>query len=69
MVADEELKKLETQVGTLLGVLTRLKQENQVLRANHTNLTQEHARLAEKNRLARARIESIIGRLKSLERR
>lgn len=67
-VNDEALKQLEQRVDELVGFCRRLKKENGGLRSGHQDLTQEHARLVEKTQVARARIESMIGRLKTLER-
>lgn len=67
MVLDEDIKRLEERLGTLVNALQRLKEENYSLRSQQRDLTRENARLAEKTRLARSRIESIIGRLKTME--
>jgi cell division protein ZapB len=69
IVLDEEMQKLEERVSSLVGVCRRLKEENHALRAEHRTLTKENAQLAEKTRLARTRIEAIIGKLKALEGR
>ena len=57
---NETLKKLEGRVDDLIGTCRQLKKDNQAVKA-------EHARLIEKTQVARARIESMIGRLKALE--
>jgi len=64
---DEEIKKLEEQVASLLSLCQRLREENRALRADEKRLLSQNAMLAEKNRLARTRIEHIIGKLKALE--
>lgn len=58
---NENLKKLESRVDDLIGTCRRLKKDNHVIK-------DEHARLIEKTQIARTRIESMIGRLKALER-
>jgi len=58
---NENLKKLETRVDDLIGTCRQLKKDNHVIK-------DEHARLIEKTQIARTRIESMIGRLKALER-
>jgi cell division protein ZapB len=58
---NENLKKLETRVDDLIGTCRRLKKDNLVIK-------DEHAKLIEKTQIARTRIESMIGRLKALER-
>ena len=65
---NENLKKLEQRIEQLIVVCQRLKKENRTLKSGQRDLTQEHARLVEKTQIARTRIESMIGRLKSLER-
>jgi cell division protein ZapB len=57
---NETLKKLENRVDDLIGTCRQLKKDNQAVK-------DEHARLIEKTQVARARIESMIGRLKALE--
>jgi cell division protein ZapB len=52
----------------LIDACQRLRKENQSLKSEHGNLAEKHTRLAEKTRIARERIESMIGRLKALER-
>jgi cell division protein ZapB len=58
---NENLKKLESRVDDLIGACRQLKKDNRVIQ-------DEHAKLVEKTQIARARIESMIGRLKALER-
>ena len=64
----EDLKKLETRIDELINACQRLRQENDSLRGEHNSLSEKHVRLQEKTRVARERIESMIGRLKALER-
>lgn len=65
---NENLKMLEQRVEQLIAAVQRLKKENRALKSGQRDLAQEHARLVEKTQIARTRIESMIGRLKSLER-
>jgi cell division protein ZapB len=58
---NENLKKLESRVDDLIGTCRQLKKNNRVIQ-------DEHAKLIEKTQIARTRIESMIGRLKALER-
>lgn len=64
----DDFKKLEGRVEELIALVEGLRRENEQLRSQHGNLTDRHTRLAEKTRVARERIESMIGRLKALER-
>ncbi len=63
----EELVRLEQRVEELLRLCQRLRTENHALRESQTQLNAERASLQGKNDLARAQIESIIGRLKAME--
>lgn len=63
-----DLKILESRLDELIETCRRLKGENQSLKSNQNDLSEQHARLMEKTRLARARIETMIDRLKALER-
>lgn len=65
---NDDLKVLESRVEELIERVRRLQQENQSLRSRHDVLSEKHVKLAEKTRIARERIESMIGRLKALER-
>ncbi len=63
-----DLKILESRIDELIETCRRLKGENQSLKSESNDLSEQHARLMEKTRLARARIETMIDRLKALER-
>ncbi|MFQ5994288.1 MAG: TIGR02449 family protein [Acidiferrobacterales bacterium] len=65
----DEIKNLEGRVDQLIAFCQRLRDENSSLKSQNQGLQDEHARAVEKTKLARARIEAMIGRLKALERR
>ena len=67
-VESEDLRKLETRIDDLINACQRLRQENQALKSEQDELGEKHARLTEKTRIARERIETMIDRLKALER-
>ncbi|MDO8705271.1 MAG: TIGR02449 family protein [Sulfuricaulis sp.] len=67
-VESADLKILESRIDELIETCRRLKLENSSLKSDQNNLNEQHARLMEKTRLARARIETMIDRLKALER-
>ncbi len=67
-MSNEDLKNLELRIDTLIEACGDLKKENSALRNEKDSLSQEHARLLEKTQAARARIETMITRLKALER-
>ncbi len=64
----EDLKNLEQRVDQLIGACDKLKRENHDLKNNQGDLAEEHAELTRKTNLARERIQSMIERLKTLER-
>ncbi len=67
-MASDDIKRLESRIDDLISVVEKLRHENNQLHNQHSTLTDRHTRLAEKTKLARERIESMIGRLKALER-
>lgn len=64
---ETELRRLEKRVDELLVTLDRLKEENRALRSRQDSLSSERATLLAKNEQVRARVEAMIGRLKTLE--
>lgn len=64
----EDLRQLEQRVDDLIGVCRRLKEENDNLRESRDTLIEEKSKLAEKNRMARTRLENIVTRLKALDK-
>lgn len=67
-VHDDDLKVLENRIDELISACQRLKSENSLLKSEHDSLSAQHVKLTEKTRVARERIEAMIGRLKALER-
>jgi len=65
---NEELNRLERQVDNLIALLHLLGNENKALKTQQSNWTVERAKLIEKNELAKNRVESMMGRLKALEK-
>lgn len=65
---NENLKKLESRVGDLIDTCQTLRKENKSMKSDHGRLNDDHSKLVEKTQVARARIEAMIGRLKTLER-
>lgn len=64
----EQLEQLEKQVDELLVLTQVLGKENRALRTQQKNWSTERAKLIEKNELAKSRVESMITRLKALEK-
>jgi len=67
-VDSDDLKQLESRIDQLIEACQRLRSENDSLKSEHGSLQAERAKLLEKTRIARERIESMIDRLKALER-
>ncbi len=63
----QHLKALEQRVDELIRLCTRMDQEIRTLRAAERMLRDERAQLLRKNEDARAKVEAMIGRLRSLE--
>ena len=64
---EQELERLEAQVGSLLELIERLSRENKSLRTQQESLSHERAGLLEKHDQVRNRVDAIVTRLKSLE--
>jgi cell division protein ZapB len=62
-----ELKRLEKRLEDLIVTVGHIKEENRALRQRQDTLTSERATLLQKNEQVRARVEAMIGRLKSME--
>ncbi len=65
---NQDIKVLEERIDDLIGVCRRLREENEGLRHSQESLIEERTKLAEKNKMARSRLESIVDRLKALEK-
>lgn len=66
--ADVALKKLESRIEDLVSVVTKLKDENDILSSSHVTLSAERSALIKKNEKARTRVEAMISRLKAMEK-
>lgn len=64
---EQQFTALERKVDELIKLCEVLNNENNVLKTRESNWALERSRLVEKNELARAKIEAMITRLKSLE--
>ena len=62
-----ELQRLEKRLEDLIETVNHVKEENRALRQRQDTLTSERATLLQKNEQVRARVEAMIGRLKSME--
>ena len=62
-----ELAQLERRVEELLVTVEALREENRALRQRQESLAAERSALAQRNDQVRARVEAMIGRLKTME--
>ena len=62
-----DIERLERLVDELLQRCQRLREENQGLRVRQDVLAAERAELVEKTEQARARVEGMLTRLKTME--
>jgi cell division protein ZapB len=66
-IVEQELKRLERRLEELMTTVHQLKEENRSLRSRQDTLSAERSALLQKNEQVRARVEAMIGRLKSME--
>jgi cell division protein ZapB len=64
----KRIDKLEAQVNELLELCQRLGNDNQELRAQLQTLTAERSNLIEAKEKVRVQVESMITRLRSMEK-
>lgn len=67
MMNDEKFGSLDEKIDALIALCAAMRKENQMLKANEHSWQSERQQLLENNKLAKARLESVLGRLKSLE--
>jgi cell division protein ZapB len=62
-----DLAQLERRVEELLVTVDALREENRALRQRQESLAAERSAFAQRNDQVRARVEAMIGRLKTME--
>ena len=62
-----EIALLERRIEELLVAVDSLKEENRALRQRQESLSSERSAFAQRNDQVRARVEAMIGRLKTME--
>ena len=67
-MATNDLEALEEKVDELIALSEVLVEENQVLKAKQQSWTTERAKLVERNELTKTRVESMIARLRALDK-
>lgn len=66
-MVENMVKQLERRIEELIDLCNHLREENELLREQNTDLISERAKLIEQTELARSRVEGMITRLKSME--
>lgn len=66
-MSNDALKTLEDRIDQLIALCAQLNRENRALKEENLNFQQERRDLIAKNELARARVESTLQRLRSME--
>ena len=64
---EQQITALEQKLDELIRLCETLNNENNALKSKASGWSMERSRLVEKNEIARAKIEAMITRLKSLE--
>jgi cell division protein ZapB len=64
---DAEFVRLESRLQELLITVETLREENRALRQRQESLASERSVFAQRNDQVRARVEAMIGRLKTME--
>ena len=64
---DREIAAFERRLEELLVTVEALKEENRALRQRQESLAAERSAFAQRNDQVRARVEAMIGRLKTME--
>lgn len=66
-MTDTSFKTLEGKVDSLIQLCAEMKSENKNLREQQHSLQTERTNLLNKNQMAKARLEKVLVRLKSMQ--
>ena len=66
-MTEDKFHSLNEKIDALIELCDEMKQQNQALKANENNWQAERQQLVKKNSDTKSKLESILGRLKSLE--
>lgn len=66
-MTEDQFNSLDDRINALITLCNAMKQENQLLRASQHNWQTERQQLLENNRQAKARLESVLSRLRAME--
>ena len=66
-MSEDRFESLNEKVDTLIDLCAEMKRENQLLKADTNSLQIQRKQLLEKNKEAKAKLESILVRLKAMD--
>ena len=66
-MSEDRFESLNEKVDTLIDLCAEMKRENQLLKADANSLQIQRKQLLEKNKEAKAKLESILVRLKAMD--
>ena len=66
-MSEDQFESLNEKVDNLIDLCAEMKRENQLLKADANSLQAQRKQLLEKNKEAKAKLESILIRLKAMD--
>ena len=66
-MSEDRFETLNEKVDNLIDLCAEMKRENQLLKADANSLQVQRKQLLEKNKEAKAKLESILVRLKAMD--
>ena len=66
-MSEDRFESLNEKVDNLIDLCAKMKRENQLLKADANSLQAQRKQLLEKNKEAKAKLESILVRLKAMD--
>ncbi len=66
-MSEDRFESLNEKVDNLIDLCAEMKRENQLLKADANSLQAQRKQLLEKNKEAKAQLESILVRLKAMD--
>lgn len=67
-MSDDSFQDLSAKVDDLIDLCAEMKRENQTLKANEASLKNEQKDLVEKNQEAKGKLQSILERLRTMDK-
>ena len=66
-MSEDRFESLNEKVDNLIDLCAEMKRENQLLKADANSLQAQRKQLLEKNKEAKAKLESLLVRLKAMD--